>query len=113
MGQEAEGARDSGRRRLRWFPLEGTGGQAGAVEDGGNTIRGSGRGRARLRESGRGGGVGRGGGRGPCSSPTAEGRALGRLFALGALGCLGTGSWERADSLQDAPEPKATENEKA
>lgn len=56
---------------------------------------------------------GRGGGRGPCSSPTAEGRALGRLFALGALGCLGTGSWERADSLQDAPEPKATENEKA
>lgn len=60
-----------------------------------------------------GGGVGRGGGRGPCSSPTAEGRALGRLFALGALGCLGTGSWERADSLQDAPEPKATENEKA
>lgn len=111
MGQEAEGARDSGRRRLRWFPPEGTGGQAGAVEDGGNTIRGSGRGRARLRESGR--GAGRGGGRGPCSSPTAEGRALGRLFALGALGCLGTGSWERADSLQDAPEPKATENEKA
>lgn len=73
MGQEAEGARDSGRRRLRWFPPEGTGGQAGAVEDGGNTIRGSRRGRARLRESGRGAGWGGAGGAARAAAPQQRG----------------------------------------
>lgn len=109
VGQEAEGARDSGRRRLRWFPPEGTGGQAGAVEDGGNTIRGSGRGRAASANAA--GGRGRAGrGARPVQQPHSRGAGSGTAVCTWSSGL--SRNWLLGEGGLSARCPRAQSNRK-